>query len=103
MGDRDAPGLPAALRDAVRADAARRAGVADAAVRIVRAETVTWRDGSLGCPRPGLAYTQALVPGWLLEADAAGKRWRYHASAAGRWLHCDPSAAQEPLPSGAAS
>jgi hypothetical protein len=96
----EATGAPVALRDAVRADAARRAGVADAAVRLVRAEAVTWRDGSLGCPRAGLAYPQALVPGWLLEAKAAGQRWRYHADAAGRWVQCDPTAAQEPLPGG---
>jgi hypothetical protein len=96
----DATGAPVALRDAVRADAARGAGVADAAVRIVRAEAVTWRDGSLGCPRAGLAYPQALVAGWLVEAEAAGQRWRYHANAAGRWLQCDLATAQEPLPEG---
>ena len=97
--DAAAPGLPAALREAVRADAARRAGVAAGAVRLARAEAVTWSDGALGCPQPGLAYTQALIPGWLLVAEAGGRQLRYHADGAGtRWLHCEAARAQAPLP-----
>ena len=34
---------------------------------IVRAEHVTWRDASLGCPQPGVSYAQVLTPGiWLV-------------------------------------
>jgi hypothetical protein len=96
--DANTPGLPTALRDAVRADAAQRAGVAPAAVRIAAADAVTWRDGSLGCPRPDLAYTQALIPGWRLFVDAGGRTLRYHANTSGtRWLHCVAAQAQEPL------
>ena len=91
--DAPVPGLPAALRDAVR-----RVGVAPQAVRIARGAAVTWRDGSLGCPQPGMAYTQALVRGWQVFVEAGGSVLRYHASAAGtRWLHCDAARAQEPL------
>ena len=96
--DAPVPGLPAALRDAVRADAAQRAGVAPQAVRIARGAAVTWRDGSLGCPQPGMAYTQALVRGWQVFVEAGGSVLRYHGTAAGtRWLHCDAARAQEPL------
>ena len=31
---------------------------------LMRAERVEWNDGSLGCPEPGIAYTQAIVPGY---------------------------------------
>jgi len=34
--------------------------------------SVTWNDGSLGCPMPGLCYTQALVPGYLIEMEYMG-------------------------------
>lgn len=97
-GDAGAPGVPVALQDAVRADAAQRAAVALANVRIARAEAVTWRDGSLGCPRPGLAYTQALVPGWRLWVEAGGTRLDYHAARENRWLVCPAGQAEDPLP-----
>ena len=47
---------------AARTDAARRTGLAPEALELVSAESVTWPDGSLGCPQPGLLYTQVLVP-----------------------------------------
>ena len=80
---------------AARADAGRRAG-ADAAVRSV--DSVTWRDGSLGCPQPGRLYTQALVPGWRIRIDAGGQLFQYHANRRGAWLWCPPDRAQEPAP-----
>jgi hypothetical protein len=68
-------------------------------VRIAAAEAVTWSDGALGCPQSGLAYTQALIPGWRLIAEAGGRMLRYHANTPGtRWLHCGAGQAQEPLP-----
>src|SRR5439155_25200469 len=39
---------------------------------IVRAESVVWNDGSLGCPEAGMMYTQALVNGYWVVLDAAG-------------------------------
>ena len=40
---------------------------------IVRAEPVVWNDGSLGCPEPGMMYTQALLNGYWVIIDARGK------------------------------
>ncbi|HAX24861.1 MAG TPA: hypothetical protein PLR44_11150 [Thermomicrobiales bacterium] len=47
-------------------------------IETIRAERVTWPDGSLGCPRPGLLYTQALVRGYFIQLRAAGRDWNYH-------------------------
>lgn len=33
---------------------------------LIDMQSVTWNDGSLGCPLPGYCYTQALVPGFIL-------------------------------------
>ena len=46
-----------------RADLARRLGVDPDDLEVISAEEVTWPDGSLGCPEPGMSYTQALVDG----------------------------------------
>lgn len=32
---------------------------------LIDMQPVTWNNGSLGCPLPGMCYTQALVPGFL--------------------------------------
>ena len=43
--------------------AAELANVAPEQLVMVRAESVVWNDGSLGCPAPGMDYTQALING----------------------------------------
>jgi hypothetical protein len=63
--------------DAV-ADLAQRLGVDPEEVTVVRDVAVTWPDGSLGCPVPGMAYTQALTPGRLVVLEAAGSTVEYH-------------------------
>lgn len=59
-------------------DAAARAGVDPDAITVLVAERVEWSDGSLGCPEPGMMYTQAIVPGYRVVLDAAGDQLHYH-------------------------
>lgn len=44
---------------------------------VVTAISVTWRDGSLGCPLPGRVYTQSLVPGAQIVVSVAGTSYDY--------------------------
>ena len=37
-------------------------------------------DGSLGCPQPGIAYTQMVVDGWQIVAQANGQTFDYRGS-----------------------
>jgi hypothetical protein len=60
------------------ADLAHRLDIRPEEVTVVREVEVTWRDGSIGCPLPGMAYTQALVDGVLIELEADGRRYEYH-------------------------
>ncbi len=64
-----------------KADLAKRLGVAAAEVTVVSSDEVTWPDGSLGCPEPGMHYTQALVQGSRIILEAAGKQYHYHSGA----------------------
>lgn len=78
----DTPQPPAAPADdaaaaAVR-DLATRLGVPHDRASVVRVVAVTWRDGSLGCPRPGMLYSQALVDGLLIELEVDGTTYEYH-------------------------
>ncbi|MDX5318071.1 MAG: hypothetical protein LPK38_01730 [Actinomycetes bacterium] len=90
--------VPAALLAEFVADAARRSGVEEADILVVRGESVTWSDGSLGCPQPGMNYTQALVPGYWVVLDADGTEYDYRASARGFFTLCE-SGGSPPLES----
>ena len=70
-------GIPGEIEAAI-ADAAERFGVPEEEVAVAGALRVTWSDGSIGCPEPGMMYTQALVPGYLLTLEVAGERYAYH-------------------------
>jgi len=74
---------------ALVARAAEEAGVAIDEVRVVSAEEVTWPDGSLGCPEPGQAYTQALVPGFRVVLEIGGDELNFHAAQGGEFRFCE--------------
>jgi hypothetical protein len=90
-------GLAEVVR-AAREDAARRTGVAAELMVLVSAESVTWSDGSLGCPQPGMMYTQALVPGYRVRLRGPDGEMDYHASARGALVLCPAERAVDPLP-----
>ena len=75
-------GLQALIRAALT-DAAQRSGVDERMLKVISAEAVTWPDGSIGCPQPGMLYTQALVPGYRIRIDAGGRVLDYHAGRRG--------------------
>ncbi len=90
------PNLQSMIRVAL-ADAMRRTGIEAAELRVTTAETVTWSDGSLGCPQPGMLYTQALVPGYRIRIDAAGDTLDYHAGQRGAPRLCPAGRSREPV------
>ncbi len=61
---------------------------AEAAIEVVRAEAVIWPDGALGCAEPGGIYTQAEVPGYWVEVEAAGNRLDYRVPSEGFPILC---------------
>ena len=70
------------------ADLAKREGVDEGAVTAAGYMSVTWRDGSIGCPKPGMMYTQALVPGHLLVLEVDGELFSYHAGQNDTFNYC---------------
>lgn len=74
---------------ALLSSAAEEAGVDLDEVRVVTAEEVTWSDGSLGCPQPDMAYTQALVPGFRVVVEIDGEELHFHAAQGGEFRICD--------------
>lgn len=85
--------LPRELRRAVVGDAAKHLSVPESSVVLSRAEKVTWGDAALGCPRPGMTYTQAQVTGFRVVARSAERELVYHTDSGVKAIRCD-----EPLP-----
>jgi hypothetical protein len=75
--------LPTSVIDPVVAEVAKLAGVPADQVTVISAEAVTFPDGSLGCPAPGVAYTQVLVDGYKIVAEAGGKTYDFRGSGSG--------------------
>lgn len=88
--------VPAALLEEIIADASDRTGVEPAAIVTVQAQVVTWPDGSLGCPEPDVAYTQALVPGYWVVLDAGDTMLDYRVGRAGSFILCESPLATPP-------
>lgn len=63
------------------ADLAARLGIDPGAIKVLRAEEVDWPDGSLGCPRDDMSYTQAIVNGVFVQLEAGGQTYNYHGRA----------------------
>lgn len=71
-----ATNLPEARLAAIRADLTTRKVKADE-LKVVSVESVTFNDGSLGCPQPGVQYTQGQVDGMKVVVDVAGRSYDY--------------------------
>jgi hypothetical protein len=81
--------LPPSIIDPIVADAAARLGVDPSVVTIVSAHAETFSDGSLGCPQPGMMYTQALVDGYQVVVEANGTQLDYRGSGPGQFRLCE--------------
>ena len=57
-------------------------------IHVVSAAEVTWNDGSLGCPEPGMMYTMALVPGYRIVLESGGVQYDYHGGRSGKPRLC---------------
>jgi hypothetical protein len=84
--------LPQSIVEPVIAEAARLAGVPIDQVTVISAESVTFPDGGLGCPLPGMAYTQVQVEGFKLVADVAGTTYDFRGTSPTKFRLCEKSA-----------
>lgn len=82
----------AAVAEPARADLAGRLGVEESAIDVVSVESVTWSDGSLGCPQPGMVYTQALVEGSRVVLSHDDRFYDYHAGTDKQPFLCESDA-----------
>jgi hypothetical protein len=88
--------VPQAILDPILKEAAALAKLDREQLVIVRAEPVVWNDGSLGCPEPGMMYTQVLVNGYWVVIDAGGQKYDFRVGSGGTFQLCPPGQGQPP-------
>ena len=86
--------IPIGILDPILEEAAKLTNVPREQLVIARAEPVVWNDGSLGCPEPGMMYTQALVNGYWVIIDAAGRKYDFRVGSGGSFRLCPPGRGQ---------
>ena len=84
--------LPASVLDPVIAEAARLANVPIDQVTVVSAAEVTFPDGSLGCPLPGMMYTQVMTDGYRIVAEAGGTTYDFRGTGPDQFRRCEKPA-----------
>jgi hypothetical protein len=80
--------VPQDILDRLRDDLAQRTGGVGEPT-VIRAESRVWPNGALGCPKPGINYTQALVEGYHVVFLLDGKQWDYRADRRGYFVLCE--------------
>jgi hypothetical protein len=78
-------------------DLAQRLDVPPDSVKVSSARQVTWRSGALGCPEPGMNYTEALVPGSVIYLQVDNMLYAYHAKFAGEPFYCPRERVESPV------
>ena len=81
--------VSAGLMDAILKDLAGRTGVAVEDISVIQAQSIVWNDGSLGCPQPGMSYTQSIVPGYWVVLDVDGVQYDYRETTRGYFSLCE--------------
>jgi hypothetical protein len=88
--------VPQRILDPILKEASALAKVAREKLVILRAEAVVWNNGSLGCPEPGMMYTQALINGYWVVIEAAGQTYDFRVDAGGRFQVCPAGRGRSP-------
>ncbi len=81
--------VPDEILNKIINDLASKIGAERAEIKVLHAESLTWDDGSLGCGKPGQAYTHAQVPGYRVILGQTGQNFDYHATEHGLFILCE--------------
>jgi hypothetical protein len=80
-------------------DLARRLSLDVDQIELVEVQAVVWPDGAMGCPQPGMVYTQLQQDGLLIRLRVGKVTYNYHSGGSrGPFLCEKPAAGDNPLP-----
>ena len=79
-----------AMIELAKQDLAQRLSVAVDQITVVSSEYTDWPDSSLGCPQPGMAYSQVITPGYRIVLEQGQKQYDYHTGLKSMLVLCTP-------------
>ena len=89
--------VPESIVSAAKEDLAGKLDVEAELIDVKESISVVWSDGSLGCPRPDVVYTQAEEPGYRIILEYDDRQYDYRASERGFLFLCElPTLLQRP-------
>lgn len=88
MPDQESHTASSTLVQLAEADLAKRLNVTPSEITLAEMREITWRDGSLGCPQPGMRYKQVLVNGTQIRFEVGGKSFYYHSGGGRGPFYC---------------
>jgi len=77
------------LIERAKADLAQRLSISQSMISIIETKETSWRDGSLGCPQPGIVYSKFPTPGYIVKLGYGSNEFEYHVSIHGDTLYCE--------------
>lgn len=86
------------LVEQAKEDLATRISVDVQDIKTLRAENVTWRDSSMGCPEPGNQYMQVLTNGSRITLVAKKQIYHYHSGGNRPPFLCAKPSPNDPVP-----
>jgi len=78
-------------------DLARRLSVEVDQIELLEVSAVVWPDGGLGCPQPGMVYTQVQHDGALIRLRVGKRIYNYHSGGSRPPFLCEQTAGGESL------
>ena len=78
-----------AARNIAHSTLAKHLEVAESEISTIRLSRFNWPNSALGCPKPGLAYMQAVIPGYLALLKHDNRQYRVHIGNS-RGIVCQP-------------
>lgn len=75
--------------DAAKENLATKLSINVSTIHVASATETTWNDGSLGCPKPGMMYTQSLVEGYTIVLSDGKNEYEYHSRTTGEPFLCE--------------
>ena len=80
---------PNSVSNSVLREVSRRTSLPTSNFRIVESQRRNWSNGCLGLSSPGIACTEAIVPGWRIVVANGQQRWVYRTNESGSLVKLD--------------
>lgn len=71
-----------------KAALAKKTGTAADQIQIISVTSTRWPTSALGCPQPGMFYSQLVTPGYRIVLQAGGQTYEYHSDRGRRVVYC---------------